>query len=769
MGKAIIKRSIISAACLALFSTMATAGFNCSTSFDWGRGDPLGIRTLSKAEQTLNHNLAPVTYLVSDITDKGLNIPREPGGPYLIGTPFDDFAYVPDGVLAMGLNGGYDTFLIADPGSDNPGKNKVAAIQGSVEDNGTKKGDRFIVGDKDHRYFAGKNKTSDSDNDIVYIDKFDTNHSVIRLHGQASDYRLVHPSMPLDLNLGFGTAIVTKDTCDTIAYVRNKLLFNLSGANFEYASVPSATTAVSTASQSVNGVFQLGGKGTMVWAGTKTTIDSAGNSFSTFAISNNEDFTGASGAGSFVITKRNSAGQLLWTKRHGTTRGIADSEGGQTPTNITINNGFLYVSGITLGPYGSTPASAIEVGEPLNRPVDIHGIGGTVSIPPVATDHGALITLPFIDLSALARIDGIHTFVGKYSLSSGDLVAVKQIFPVDGLEAGIVQDWALEFDDSGDFYIGGSVSTGIQLPFAQAYITKVDGDTLDKVSAFGNNGTIIFNNGPVTKCSLFTLDCIVNGLNNLQISNFTNDIKFVDDGTANGVIYAAGTSDNGAFFGSEAGWNAMWYIKLDAVTGDKKWQGNYACDGLGLDCRDTGGYSLSSTQSDLFTWAIDTDSAGNLYIGGSAAGNINATGHVEETVSTFFKDTHKGEGDGLVVKINGTNGDVKWIRHLGTSASDGLVSLKTDGNNVYVTGNTHGGINGSSRGESDAFAIKLDSNGTIVKQLQLGSERTDSTSTLSITADKVYIGGTTEGSFVQSKNTDAGADAYLINVSKSAF
>ncbi len=686
-------------------------------------GDPSGAYTQAVAFSAVNANPPQALFALSDATKKGIALPTGAGPGYIVGTPYNDFIYAPDGTLAAGLNGGYDVLLAADPALANPGKGKVVVLQGGKEDNKGKKGDLFILGDSSKRYFAGKSAVLDADQDIAYIDQFDPSYSKIRLKGSANDYRLRWIT-GLTSFAWVGTAIVTKDTCDVIGFVRNELLSDPASSAFEYASNASATTAVSTASQSMTGVDQFGSPGATGWPGPVTATDSAGNTYMALS-SSAASLNGVGGTGSYYLVKYDANGTRLWTKKHGTNPGTTSSTGIQAPMSIVTYGSSVYVAGLNWGPYGGAkPAKMITNG------------------------------------------DGIVAFVAKFN-SSGGLVKVAQKKPTTGTKVN--PSWALTTDNKGDLFFGGSFMEGINLPMASAYVMKIKGDdTLATDTSFGTAGAVTFRNGlPITYTSFNNL--IAQTTNNLQITNFTAGLKFVADGSGvpgQGSIYAAGVSDNGSFFGSQPGWNDIWYTKLDAKTGTKRWTGNYVCDFQNR-CGNTGGYSLSANGADSFLWGIDVDSSGNLYLGGETGSAITTTGHSESLVSA--KGTQLGQCDGLVVKID-PQGTVLWLKHVGSSASDKVRNLLVDGTSVYVSGDTWGSLTGSNKGQTDIFVRKLSSSdGSTLKTLQLGSERIDAPTALSLTSSKLYIGGFGEGSVAKAKPANGSVEAFLTSVTKSTF
>jgi hypothetical protein len=681
-------------------------------------GDPLGANTHAAAFATVNTHLPPGTFILSDATNKAIVLPTGPGAAYIVGTPYNDFIYAPNGMVTAGLNGGYDVALLADPALAQPGKNQVVIMQGSLEGNGGKGGDLFILGDVSKRYFAGKVNLTDADNDLAYIDKFDRSTSRIRLHGNAGNYRVAQLSGLTNLSWA-GSAIVTQDTCDTIAFVRDAVLTDsdLSSGIFEYASAASATTAVSTASKAMTAIDQFGSPGAVSWPGPTTAADASGNVYMVLPAST-ASLNGVGGTGSYFLVKYDANGNRLWTKKHGTNPGTDSASGVQVPMSIVVSGSNVFVAGLNVGPYGGAKPAKIFTGA-----------------------------------------DGLDGFVAKFD-SNGNLLVAKQVVPT--AKTQLSPSWALAVDNNGDVFFGGSFMEGINIPLASAYVMKLKGSDLSTlwVRTFINGPAVVYS-------SLQGL--IGQTLNTLQLTNFTAGVKFVPDSSnipGHGSLYAAGVSDNGSFFGSIAGWNDVWYIKLDAESGANQWTGNHVCDWRN-GCGYTGGYSLSTNNADTFVYGIDVDANGNLYIGGETGGTLLTSGHTESLVSA--RGSQLGQGDGLVVQID-PSGTVRWIKHVGSSASDKVRKLAVDGGNLYVTGDTWGVVSGSNHGQTDIYAAKLKtSDGSTLATLQLGSERIDASTALAVTSSKVFIGGFTEGSVAKAHPANGSIEAFLTSVDKSGF
>ncbi|AUB35337.1 Outer membrane protein assembly factor BamB, containings PQQ-like beta-propeller repeat [Nostoc flagelliforme CCNUN1] len=108
---------------------------------------------------------------------------------------------------------------------------------------------------------------------------------------------------------------------------------------------------------------------------------------------------------------------------------------------------------------------------------------------------------------------------------------------------------------------------------------------------------------------------------------------------------------------------------------------------------------LATTGNDL-SLAVNTDSAGNIYLGGTTTG-------------TLF-GTNLGLGDAWVEKYN-TNGSLVWGRQFGSSGDESNFASVTDKNgNTYLAGGTSGNLFGTKQTETDVWVAKYDTNGNRV-------------------------------------------------------
>jgi hypothetical protein len=142
--------------------------------------------------------------------------------------------------------------------------------------------------------------------------------------------------------------------------------------------------------------------------------------------------------------------------------------------------------------------------------------------------------------------------------------------------------------------------------------------------------------------------------------------------------------------------------------------------------------------------------------------NVYITGNTEGDLD----GPNAGSVDAFLAKYDSA-GTLVWTKQLGTSSSDQAYSVAIDSNNnVYITGSTAGSLDGPNAGEDDAFLAKYDSTGDRVWTKQLGTSSYDGTFSVAIDSNNyVYITGYTGGSL---EGSNAGSyDAFLAKYDSS--
>jgi len=173
------------------------------------------------------------------------------------------------------------------------------------------------------------------------------------------------------------------------------------------------------------------------------------------------------------------------------------------------------------------------------------------------------------------------------------------------------------------------------------------------------------------------------------------------------------------------------------------------------------------TSSNDYGKGVTTDSSGNIYVTGYTRGGLDG-------------NTNSGSYDIFLVKYN-SSGTKQWTKQLGTSSNDFGIGVTTDSSgNIYVTGDTEGGLDGNTNmgGEcvnwkkekipcNDIILVKYNSFGTKQWTKQLGTSSDDRGN--SVTTDSsgnIYVTGETEGGL--DGNTNSGeSDIFLIKYNSS--
>ena len=167
------------------------------------------------------------------------------------------------------------------------------------------------------------------------------------------------------------------------------------------------------------------------------------------------------------------------------------------------------------------------------------------------------------------------------------------------------------------------------------------------------------------------------------------------------------------------------------------------------------GTQLLGTSSNDFGYGVKTDSSNNIYVTGRTYGGLDG-------------NTSAGSSDIFLVKYN-SSGTKQWTKQLGTSSGEWGDSVTSDSSgNIYVTGDTRGGLDGNtSSGGGDIFLVKYNSSGTKQWIKQLGTSDFDKG--YDVTTDSsgnIYVTGDTRGGL--DENTSSGSfDIFLVKYNSS--
>jgi hypothetical protein len=238
-------------------------------------------------------------------------------------------------------------------------------------------------------------------------------------------------------------------------------------------------------------------------------------------------------------------------------------------------------------------------------------------------------------------------------------------------------------------------------------------------------------------------DLFVVKYNSSGTKQWTKQLGSVSSDFANGVatdssgnVYVAGGTYGGLDGNSNSGRTDLFVIKYNS-SGTRQWT-----------------KQLGTWQTDLAN-GVATDSSGNVYVTGVTYRHLDG-------------NTSAGSADLFVVKYN-SSGKKQWTKQLGTSSRDHARGVVTDSSgNVYVTGDTYGGLDGNTNaGYNDLFVVKYLDNGTKQWTKQLGTSSDDLASGVATdSSGNVYVTGGTYGGL--DGNTNAGnSDLFVVKYNSS--
>ncbi len=153
---------------------------------------------------------------------------------------------------------------------------------------------------------------------------------------------------------------------------------------------------------------------------------------------------------------------------------------------------------------------------------------------------------------------------------------------------------------------------------------------------------------------------------------------------------------------------------------------------------------------------VTVDSSDNIYVTGKIGAGMDG-------------NTHGGFDDSFLVKYN-SSGTKQWTRQLGTNGYDNGFGVTVDSSdNIYVTGNTQGGLDGNTNsGGYDIFLVKYNSSGTKQWTKQLGTSSVDEGNGVTVdSSDNIYVTGRTEGGLDGNTSSGDSSDIFLVKYDSS--
>ena len=375
------------------------------------------------------------------------------------------------------------------------------------------------------------------------------------------------------------------------------------------------------------------GPGTQTW-GTSITSDSNNNTYVTGSTNGSLDGQTLIGTGwNFFVIKYDSSGTKQWTRLLGV---IGSDTFAYGITSDSNNN--VYVVGTGVNSFVTKYDSS---GNKLWT--KLSGASGTsTSGSSIATDSNDNI---YITGSTSGTLDsqpligtGANSFVTKYD-SSGNKLWTK-LSGVPG-SSGSTSGNGITTDSNNNIYITGTTTGSGSL----------DGQPLIGIDNF----FVIKYDTSGIKQWTYVLGSVGGNTTGIDITSDSNN-----------NVYAVGRTFGGSSFDGETliGINDSFITKYSS-SGTKQWT-----------------YLLGATGLSTWGTSITSDSNNNFYVTGQINGN-------------FDGQILTGGKDFFVTKYN-INGSKQWTKLLGAIGAETMGSCITSdsNNNVYITGQTHGNLDG---------------------------------------------------------------------------
>lgn len=168
-------------------------------------------------------------------------------------------------------------------------------------------------------------------------------------------------------------------------------------------------------------------------------------------------------------------------------------------------------------------------------------------------------------------------------------------------------------------------------------------------------------------------------------------------------------------------------------------------------------FKLSSIGDEL--WRIQLGSSDQDYASGvtvDADGNAYVTGCSKGAMTNI---SNQGEGDVIIVKLT-PNGNVTWIKQVGSSANECAVAVTMVGSEVVVTGFTLGElVTGSVSGTQDVFLMRFNSSGSQTYSTQIDINLQDAARGVVVHEHEVVLAG---HYFTEHNSNDALYEVYVL-------
>lgn len=138
------------------------------------------------------------------------------------------------------------------------------------------------------------------------------------------------------------------------------------------------------------------------------------------------------------------------------------------------------------------------------------------------------------------------------------------------------------------------------------------------------------------------------------------------------------------------------------------------------------------TAANDYIFSSTVDAKGDFFVGGGTGGSLGGS--------------NIGARDAWLAKYD-SNGNQQWSRQFGSTGTESVWGMASDGSNIYVAGNIIGQLeNNTVKGGNDAYLAKYDSNGNQVWIKQYGTYTLEEAFRITVdTSGNIYAAGHTFG------------------------
>ncbi|RKI09845.1 hypothetical protein D7Y13_13720 [Corallococcus praedator] len=126
-----------------------------------------------------------------------------------------------------------------------------------------------------------------------------------------------------------------------------------------------------------------------------------------------------------------------------------------------------------------------------------------------------------------------------------------------------------------------------------------------------------------------------------------------------------------------------------------------------------------------------------------------------------------GEVDVFLALLNPSDGQVQWLRQVGTQGSELITALaRAPNGDLYVAGSTQGSFPGfNNQGARDLFVLRFSADGRLRGTWQRGTSGNDQATALWVDpCGRVFLAGHTEGVLVPGSQHQGSRDMFLLKV-----